>query len=151
MIEYIKGDVLHNSNTKRIIAHVCNNVGGFGKGFALAVAKKYPMVKKRYNEWYNSQFIYKDVFQLGDWQDVFIDDNLTFVNMLCQNGYKSEINPCPLDYDALERCLYGLDCMNRVEIWMPRIGSGLAGGDWRKIENRINCFLKDRIVKVFEL
>lgn len=152
MIEFLKGDCLQNSDTKRVIAHIVNNKGGFGAGFALAVSKRYPIVKERYKKWYHIGEYKSSKFNLGDIQVIQIDDHLTFVSMLAQNGYTSKRNPVPLNYETLEKCLMKLNRVeSTAEIWMPKIGSGLAGGDWKEIEEMLNYFLKDRVVKVFEL
>ncbi len=153
-IEYRKGDCLQDSDTKRVIAHVVNNKGGFGKGFALAVANKYPEVKKQYLSWYKESLSEDNLnFYLGRNQFVTVSRELTICNMLAQNGYKSTDNPVSLDYKALEDCLSFVNKHVRlhISIWMPKIGSGLAGGNWNKIEDIINLTLKDREVVIFEL
>ena len=84
MIEYIKGNVLRQSDTNRIITHVTNTKGGFGKGFALELANRYPKVRTKYKELYAMSLLYGDAkFKLGVNQLVFIDENLSICNMIC--------------------------------------------------------------------
>ena len=56
--------------------------------------------------------------------------------MVAQHGYVSRANPVAIRYDALAQCLSKL--AGRIEqatiIHMPRIGSGLVGGNWERIE-----------------
>lgn len=153
MIIYKNGDVLQNSSVSRIICHVVNNKGGFGKGFAASLAKKYPVVKNKYKEWYGMSLLYGDnKFKLGSLKEVVINDNLTIINMLCQDGYASRLHPTVIDYLALEMCLEQIKLVKpKFEIWMPKIGSGLAGGDWNKIEEIIERVLIDRKVIIYEL
>ena len=35
----------------KIIAHVCNDVGGWGKGFVVAVSKRWPDPEREYRSW----------------------------------------------------------------------------------------------------
>jgi O-acetyl-ADP-ribose deacetylase (regulator of RNase III) len=155
-IEYRKGDVLQESKQKRIIAHLVNNRGGFGKGFALSIANKYPNVKNRYKIWYRKSILDSETnFILGNIQTIKINDNLYIANLLAQDGYKTKANPVAIRYFALEESLEHLnnfvDSLNeQIEIWMPKIGTGLAGGDWNIIENIIEEKLKNKKVIVFE-
>lgn len=152
-MKYIKGNILQDSSQNRIIAHVCNNAGGFGAGFALAISKKYPEVKQKYKKWYESSKTNPHHFHLGNIQAVRINESLTIVNMLAQDGYKSDMNPVPLNYNALHLCLKQLRAFNKdkIPIWMPKIGSGLGGADWLKIEQMIEKILINEEVIIFEL
>lgn len=145
-INYRKGDVLTTDvNRARILAHVVNSLGGFGKGFAANLARKHPAVKKEYQGWFMRGELVEncpqdDAFRLGNIQAVAISDTLTVINMLAQNGYKSAKNSRPLDYDALAKCLVKVRQIALSEkrpVVMPKIGSGLAGGDWQVIEKII--------------
>lgn len=153
MIKYRKGDCLQDSEEPRILAHIVNNKGGFGKGFAFAVAKKYPIVKEKYKDWYATSLRNSHHFHLGNISAVRVNAHLTFINMLAQDGYKSILNPVPLDYKALELCLKNLNAYNkdRIPIWMPKIGAGLGGGNWERIETLINTCLSTQDVIIFEL
>ncbi len=153
-LNYKNGDCLQESNERRIIAHVCNDKGGFGAGFALSVAQRYPTVKEAYRRWYQDTKIYNITnFKLGEIQRVFVSLDLSFVNMICQVGYRSSSNSIPLDYNALELCLKKLKAVNKGElpIWMPAIGSGLSGGDWNQIEVLINNVLDEEEVIIWKL
>lgn len=154
MIEHIKGDCLQDSDIPRFILQVVNNKGGFGKGFALATANKYPEVVTKYKEWYGNSILYNShQFRMGAIQKIRIDNKLTFINLLCQDGYKTNKNPQPLKYDGLLICLQQVQMINDDrEIWIPYLmGCGLAGGDWDKVKEIINEALPDRVIKAFEL
>lgn len=155
MIKYKKGNVLENSDVNRIICHVVNNKGGFGKGFAFELGNKYPLVKRKYKEWYGLSLLYGDAkFKLGSIQTININENLWVINMLCQDGYATRVKPCVLDYIALEICLNQVKEFNKrkgFEIWMPKIGSGYSGGEWSKIESIINKVLQDENITIYEL
>ncbi len=95
---YKRGDCLQDSDIKRIIIHVCNNVGKFGAGFALAVANRHPVVKENYLKWFNRSLqFYDSGFNLGMIQPVTINENFKIINMIAQNGLISRSNPHPID------------------------------------------------------
>lgn len=151
MISYLKGDVTKPQGSgRRIIAHICNDRGGFGKGVALALANRWPNTKAYFKRWYAS----KDDFELGATQLVEVADDLWVANMVAQHGYKSPSNPTPLDYEALQQCLTKLAIeadTRQASIHMPRIGCSLAGGSWGKVEPLIETTLRRHSVCVYDL
>ena len=139
MIIYTKEDIF-SYKYPYIIAHVCNNVGAWGSGFTAAIDKKYPEVKLFYKEFKN-----KD---LGSCQAVGIK-NILFYNMIAMNGIRSKKNIMPLRYEALDRCLRHVKLFSdNFPVHMPKIGSGLAGGDWDKIEEMLNKVFANKEVFV---
>ena len=147
-INYIKGDATNPiGNGKKLIVHICNDIGGWGKGFVLALSKKWKKPEQEYREWYKSQ----DKFELGEVQFVEIDSELSITNMIGQHKIKRLKGQVPIRYEAVEKCLskvadYSKE--NNFSIHMPRIGCGLAGGDWNTIEKIIQKKLIDRNIKV---
>jgi len=147
-INYIKGDATNPiGNDKKMIVHICNDIGGWGKGFVLAISKKWKKPEQQYREWFKSQ----DKFELGEVQFVDIDSELSIANMIGQHKIKRLKGQIPIRYEAVEKCLskvadYSKE--NNFSIHMPRIGCGLAGGDWNKIEQIIQKKLIDRNIKV---
>jgi len=137
-ITYLVGDATQPIGSgRKIIAHVCNDIGLFGAGFALAVANKWPGVKKDYQ----SLFEKENGASLGTVQYVVLDQRLIVANMIAQHKVRSRKNPKPIDYAALAVTLQDLARMallKRASVHMPKIGSGLAGGDWRIIEKLIS-------------
>lgn len=164
MITYKKGNVLDQVFDKpTIITHICNDAGGFGSGFAGAVAERYPTVKTRYQNWSSYGFdSYKPAspFKLGQIQFVRVSDNLTFCNMIAQSTPKgrtfyisgNKIHIPPIRYQSLEECLFALKEAvqdNNINIVGPKFGSGLAGGNWYEIEKLIAIVGLD--ITIYEL
>jgi len=55
----------------------------------------------------------------------------------------------PVDYAAIEMCMKKINHLFKGKhIGLPKIGAGLAGGDWNRIENIINTELRDCTVTV---
>lgn len=152
MIEYIKGDATNPiGKGNKIIAHICNDIGGWGKGFVLAISKKWKLPEQEYREWYKS----KENFRLGEIQIIPVTEYISVANMIGQRGIKTGSKGVPIRYDAVEQCLEKV--VNEAEklsasVHMPRIGCGLAGGKWEMIEPIIQRTLisKDIPVVVYD-
>lgn len=132
-ITYLIGDATApGGRGPGVIAHVCNDSSGWGRGFVAAISRRWPEPEAAYRRWAR---IGQD-FGLGMVQLVKVDDHLCVANMVAQHGYVGPANPVAIRYDALARCLSKL--AGRIEagtaIHMPRIGCGLGGGSWDQIE-----------------
>ena len=45
-------DLLPKTKAITIIAHVCNDVGGWGSGFVVPLGKTWPQTENRYRSWH---------------------------------------------------------------------------------------------------
>ena len=55
-IEYVVGDATAPSGgSSRIIAHVCNDDGGWGNGFVVAVSRRWREPEAAYRSWYRER------------------------------------------------------------------------------------------------
>ena len=121
-IIYIKGDATSPiSPGNKIITHICNDIGGWGKGFVLALSKKWKVTEEAYRQWYKSQ----EEFSLGDVQFVHVADDIYVANMIGQQGiYKNTNGLPPIRYEAVRQCLkkVALFAMEqKASIHMPRL------------------------------
>jgi O-acetyl-ADP-ribose deacetylase (regulator of RNase III) len=145
-INYIKGDVLSPiGDGKKIIMHVVNNLGGWGKGFVVSLSKKWQEPENQYRKWYAS----KQDFNLGSVQFIEVDPGLYVANMLAQHGYRyNNSNPPVIKMSNLESCLrkvYTFAQENNLSIHAPKIGAGLAGLDWQDVEELIEKTFSDTL------
>ena len=135
-LRVIKGDATSpQAKGPKIIAHVCNDLGGWGKGFVLAVSKRWPEPERAYREWHRGRA--GNDFGLGAVQLVQVKGDTWVANMVGQRGTRTGSNGPPVRYDAIERCLVALtEHAKRLgaSVHMPRIGCGLAGGRWERVE-----------------
>lgn len=135
-IKYTKGDAtVPQAKGIKIIAHICNNLGGWGKGFVLAISKKWETPEIAYRKWHRERAT--NNFELGNIQMVETDQFIYVCNMIAQQGMKTGSNGVPIRYEALEKCLEKLAIEAKslnASIHMPRIGCGLAGGKWEMVE-----------------
>lgn len=134
-INYIKGDATDPKSEKtKIIVHICNDIGGWGKGFVMAISKKWKLPETSYREWYKS----KNNFTLGEVQFVKVEEDIWVANLIGQHKInKDENGQAPIRYDAIEIGLNKVCTFAKkqnADVHMPRIGCGLAGGKWELIE-----------------
>ncbi|MBC1547508.1 macro domain-containing protein [Listeria sp. FSL L7-1435] len=148
-ITYLKGDATNPvAKGNKIIAHICNDVGGWGKGFVLAISRKWKEPEKAYRKWYKD----KNDFELGEVQLIPVTEYISVCNMIGQKGIKTGSKGAPIRYEAVESCLEKLGEMakeQQASIHMPRIGCGLAGGKWEVIEPIIRKTLIDNGIEVY--
>ena len=144
-IRYLAGDATSPiGKGPKIIAHVCNNRGGWGRGFVLAVSARWPEPEKAYRKWYRERA--SNDFALGAVQVVPVLTGMWVANMIGQHGIKTGSAGPPIRYDAVDRCLAKLAAHAaelEASVHMPRIGCGLAGGKWERIEPLVTTRLCD--------
>jgi O-acetyl-ADP-ribose deacetylase (regulator of RNase III) len=149
-INYIKGDATDpKAEGNKIIVHICNDIGGWGKGFVMAISKRWKAPEQQYRAWFKTQ----DNFALGETQFVQVADQLWVANLIGQHKInKDEKGNAPIRYEAV---LAGLEKVGQfalehsATVHMPRIGCGLAGGTWDRIEPLIESALGKRGVGVW--
>lgn len=150
-IQYLKGDATNpQAKGNKIIAHICNDIGGWGKGFVLAISKRWKEPEAAYRKWYADGA--SGGFELGKMQFVPAQQNIWVANMLAQRGTKTGSKGPPIRYDALKKCLAQLTQHaqeHSASVHMPRIGCGLAGGKWEEVEPLIEQTLLANKVSVY--
>lgn len=150
-IVYLIGDATKpRDEGNKIIAHVCNDVGAWGKGFVLAVSKLSPAPERSFKEWYRGRE--HNDFALGAVRFVSVSPEILVANMIGQHGIRSSQGVPPIRYDAVEAALKTVGMNAQAEnasVHLPRIGCGLAGGSWSRIEPLIERQICARDVPVF--
>ncbi|NHN27302.1 macro domain-containing protein [Flavobacterium jejuense] len=147
-IEYIKGDATYPIGIgNKLIVHICNDIGAWGKGFVLAISKRWKNPELLYKEWFKAGVN----FELGEVQFVKIESDLFIANMIGQHKIRKSKTEIPIRYKAVRNCLKKVADFaegNDFSVHMPRIGCGLAGGKWNEIEPIIKEELINRNIKV---
>ena len=149
MIKYIIGNVTEpQGDGLKIVAQIVNDLGGMGAGVALAIMKKWPVVRTEYKRW----FAAGEGFALGDVQFVEVEDNIIVANMVAQHGYSTPKTPA-IRYDALRACLEKVAVkagLLEAAIHAPRFGAGLAGGRWEEIEKIVEETMIDVETTIYD-
>jgi O-acetyl-ADP-ribose deacetylase (regulator of RNase III) len=144
-IEYVRGDAAAPlGKGPRVVAHVCNDRGGWGKGFVLALSRRWPEPEAAYRRWYRERA--GNGFALGAVQLVQVERWLWVANMVGQHGTRTGSQGPPVRYQAIDTALASLArhaARLGASVHMPRIGCGLAGGRWDHVEPLI----LDRLIR----
>ncbi|WIM94151.1 macro domain-containing protein [Actinoplanes oblitus] len=143
-LSYAEGDATEPlGDGPRIIAHVCNDIGAWGRGIVQAISRRWPEPERAFRRWHG-----EPSFRLGAVQLVAVAPSLWVANMVGQHGIATErglrtatgyhpgAGP-PVRYRAIRECLTTLAGHARehdASVHMPRIGCGLAGGEWSEVE-----------------
>ena len=149
-INYVRGDATVPSvKGVKVIAHVCNDSGGWGKGFVLALSRRWPEPEKAYRSWHRDRAA--NGFGLGAIQLVQVERHVWVANMIGQRGIRTGSKGVPVRYEAIDTAL-GLLADRAAElgasVHMPRIGCGLAGGKWSRVEPLVTERLARRGIAV---
>ncbi len=155
-ITYSKGDATNPIGVgNKIIVHICNDIGRWGKGFVLALSKRSKLPETAFHQWYSDRA--SNDYGLGATQFVQIDLDTWVANVIGQHKIAVKGDPrIPVRYEAIELGLVTV-ADKAIElsasIHMPRIGCGLAGGKWELVEpmiiDRLCCL--DLDVTVYDL
>ena len=165
-IKYIDGDLIKLALNGEfdVIAHGCNCLSTMGAGIAVQMKNTFGCDK------FELEMIGPNINKLGqiDYEyftdtgngirksnpnDLYVGDILvTVVNAYTQYSYGRNHSggvDKPIDYESLTLCLRKMNHnFKNLKIGLPKIGSGLAGGEWEKIEKIIQEELKDCDVTV---
>ncbi|MFA3873125.1 macro domain-containing protein [Streptomyces sp. MMCC 100] len=135
-ISYVRGDATAPSvKGVKVIAHVCNDLGGWGKGFVLAVSRRWPEPEAAYRAWHRDRA--SNDFGLGAVRFVQVEPFVWVANMIGQRGIRAGSKGVPVRYEAIDTALGSLADKAAelgASVHMPRIGCGLAGGKWSRVE-----------------
>lgn len=138
-----------------VIVHGCNCFHTMGAGIAKEIAERHPqayIVDKNNTK-------YGDAFKLGTYSYGYVQSETKpehyfyIVNAYTQYYYGKDKNDINLIYSSLRECFRKIARdFSGHKIAYPKIGSGLAGGDWKIISRIINEELKglDHTLIIFE-
>jgi O-acetyl-ADP-ribose deacetylase (regulator of RNase III) len=143
-IEYVKGDLL--STEKRHILHGCNAKGVMGSGVAKAIRDKYPLAYQDYYDAYNNYGL-----DLGNIIVSVQPDGKVIHNAITQLSYGRDQSRVYVSYWSIAEVFRKINQWGIKEIAIPKIGAGLANGDWSVIEAIIENTLIDTRAYVYVL
>lgn len=133
-IIYKQGDFLEGPEPYKL--HGCNAQGVMGSGAALAVRKKFPKAYEEYKKYHREYGL-----QVGRVVCYHLRD-ITVINAIIQEYYGRDADTVYVDYSGVESIMQSLDRQAKYldytpQIAMPKIGAGLANGDWEIISKII--------------
>lgn len=104
-----------------------------------AVSKRWPEPEAAYRAWHRGRS--GNDFGLGAVQVVRVKPDVWVADMVGQRGMRTGSSGPPIRYEAVQRCLdalAGRALELGASVHMPRMGCGLAGGSWSRIEPLIS-------------
>ena len=150
-IQYRVGDATAPASAgNKLICHVCNDMGGWGRGFVLALSKRWDTPERAYRAWHKHRG--RNDFGPGSVLLVQVEPDTWVANMVAQHGISPEGGRPPIRYDALETALGKVAAEARrlkASVHMPRIGCGFAGGTWEQVEPILTRTLAEKDVEVW--
>ncbi|RPK45303.1 macro domain-containing protein [Streptomyces sp. ADI93-02] len=133
----------------KLIVHVCNDLGGWGKGFVLALSRRWSEPEAAYRRWHRGRS--GNDFGLGAAQFVQVEPYIWVANVVGQRGIRTGSKGVPVRYEAIDAGLdkvAGKAAELGASVHMPRIGCGLAGGTWSRGEPLVSDRLVARGIEV---
>ena len=126
-----------------VITHGCNCMSNMGAGIAVPMNYAFDVST------FPMEQLGVDINKLGniDYRSFITEAPLVVVNSYTQ--YVPSVKMKPLDYEALTLCMRKINhTFKGKHIGLPKIGAGLAGGDWERIKKIIQVELKDMDITV---
>lgn len=155
MIEYRKGDLLKSDI--KFIVHGCNCKLSMGAGIAKQIKEQFPKAHEA-----DVKTMWGDPKKLGTFT-VTHQHGKTIFNAYTQFNYTTK--DIDVDYDALRSVMEKIEHYLQkeenmweendqeykdIQLGMPRIGCGLAGGDWNIVEKILNEVFANRTIFVYD-
>lgn len=128
MLKMVQGDLFALAPNASIIAHGCNAQGKMKSGFAKELRRRFAG-----NYLYYRKCYLEDGLNVGD--VLFYShtrEGTHIANIISQEYYGRDKSVVYVDYINLEKGLNQVKqyaCVNRLPIYLPFIGGGLANGD----------------------
>lgn len=137
IVKYIQGDIVDTDI--KVIAHGVNCQNTMGSGVAKVLYTKWPEVKNGYHEYCGNipkedRLGTIDMLTLKDYDKVILNCFTQY-----NYGYQDKLL---VSYDAIHKCFEEIS-QYCYKIAIPKIGCGLAGGNWEIVEKIINDATRD--------
>ena len=163
IIEYVDGNLIaflqnwNKTGNKRIYsAHGCNCFAAMGSGYAPQLARAFPLVKFADDQYHGT---FEDdraraLHMLGTVCGVEISRNLTIFNAYTQYHPGPDLR-LPQLAKAFQDINDRIECCAEMDnrestLLIPKIGAGVAGGNWEEISKVIDDNTPNIGVIVFE-
>lgn len=141
-MKYVDGDLLEMADKGLfdVIAHGQNCFHGWKKGIAKTIAKKYKNAVKS-----DKETSFGDKEKVGTYSSalVSLENNKTLTILNCYTQYSFGQGD-HANYDAIRDIFTKINAeFKNKKVGIPKIGSGQAGGDWKRIEKILEDTTKD--------
>ena len=87
-VAYVIGDATAPSGAgPKIIVHVCNDVGGWGRGFVVSLSRRWLAPESDYRRWFRE--VGPEQFEIGRVQLVPFEDEVLVANLVVLHDTRS--------------------------------------------------------------
>lgn len=127
-----------------VIIHGANCFHTMGAGIAKSIKKEFPKAFEADKETNFGDRNKLGTISLATFQINEEADFLTVINAYTQFGIRQHGYSSPIDYTAVDNCFYEIQKQfgyKHLRFGIPKIGAGLAGGDWEVISRIIENYL----------
>lgn len=138
-MKYVEGNLIDmaESGDFDIIVHGCNIFNTFGSGIAAEIRERVPQAYEA-----DCLTLKGDKRKLGLFTWATMDSGCSVHNLYTQGAMGR--NGVHVDYDAIERGFLQIKMIEQssgvgFRVGIPKIGAGLGGGDWDRIESIIDA------------
>jgi O-acetyl-ADP-ribose deacetylase (regulator of RNase III) len=143
-IKYVEGN-LFDTKIKTIV-HGCNAQGAYGAGVAAIIRRDFPQAYHAYKDKYekNGKLELGSII-IAPCGDGNADNFKVIINAITQEYYGRD-HKRYVSYNAIADAMSRINLIAKLglkEVAMPKIGAGLAGGNWNIIEAIVESELKD--------
>lgn len=140
MIQAVQHDQEGSLKSKTFFTHGCNCHSAMGSGIAPQIAAAFPQVEEQDRLFHNLMSRRNEgINMLGEARPVSLSKNVTVFNSYTQfyPGKDFRLTALLKAFNNINTMIAGHTLL------IPRIGAGVAGGDWDEISNAINSVTKD--------
>src|SRR5438874_13162897 len=82
-IQFLKGDATSpQASGNKLVTHICNDLGKWGKGFVMALSARWPEPERAYREWHRDRS--QNDFGLGAVKLVQVEPYIWVAHMVAQ-------------------------------------------------------------------
>jgi O-acetyl-ADP-ribose deacetylase (regulator of RNase III) len=139
-------DSILNTDLK-YIAHGVNCQNAMGSGVAKVIYERHPLVKQQYHTFCKNKQPH-ELLGRYDWVSIYDDTTpvIGVFNCFTQLEYGTELEKRYVDYYATANIFRRLSFKAGIgQIAIPKIGCGLAGGNWQFMMQLLNDAIGDRL------
>jgi O-acetyl-ADP-ribose deacetylase (regulator of RNase III) len=154
MIKTISGNIIDLAEDGKFdyIVHGCNCFHTMGSGLAGQLVRRYPILLEA-----DKTTKRGDREKLGTWTSLrVLKDGYQFTIVNAYTQFFFGGGEDLFEYEAFDRFLTDFDSFlktvrfNQKRVAFPKIGAGLAGGDWNRILKSIEAFAESQDVTIVE-
>lgn len=161
-INYVVGDATKPDGFgPKCIMHICNDQGGWGGGFVLALNARWDAPMQAYLNWENyrcNASLNREAsgpFELGQIQRVKVEDDISVINIIGQHRTGERViagvSIPPIDYRSVREGFARIKELyqeSKFTLCCPRLGCGLAMGKWSKIVRLLDEVFDDTDIEI---